>query len=137
MHYNFNRKPFVFYQADITIQESIHNLINLHLFPEHHLRLGQYDYCHFLNRVDVVWERIGSPYQYGRDALTYCYNIDGPGFSVCLLATWGEDQGTAKIDVVSISPDDEVAVEALQVWLTQVVTGRRPPRNPSDGRELR
>ena len=121
----------MFYQLDFDSNEAIHNLINLHLFPDCRLRLSQYDHCRF-HGADVVWERTGSPYVYGQDALTYCYNIDGPGFSICLLATWGQDQGSAKIDVVSISPSGEVAEEALQVWLAQVVTGRRPPRNPSD-----
>ena len=122
----------MFYEVDISMHEAIHNLINLHLFPDCHLRLGQYDHCRF-HDADVVWERTGSPYAYGRDVLTYFYTVDGPGFSVCLYATWGQDQGSAKIDVVSISPNDEVAEEALQVWLARVVTGRRPPRNPSDG----
>lgn len=122
----------MFYKVNFSCNEAIHDLINLHLLPENHMNLGGYDHRRFHDAV-VVWERTGSPYRYGRDVLTYCYNIDGPGFSVCLLATWGEDQGSAKIDVVAITPSDEVAEEALQVWLARVVTGRRPPRNPSDG----
>ena len=121
----------MFYEVDISTHEAIHNLINLHLFPDCHLQLGQYDHCRF-HDADAVWERTGNLYSSGRNAVTYCYNIDGPGFALCLLAIWAEDQATAEIKVVSVGPFDEVALEALRDWLASSVTGRRRARNPSD-----
>ena len=105
--------------------EAVHNLINLHLFPECVLRLGQFDYCEFLG-THVVWERTGKLYAAGRDAITYRYIIDGPGVTLCLLAVWSdEDQATADVHVVATSPDGE----ALNDWLASAVDAKMRPRD--------
>ena len=109
--------------------EAIHDLIDLHLYPQCTLRLGQIDRF-VLAGADIVLERTGNLYSSGKDALTYRYAIDGPGFSVCLLAIWDDpDQATADVRVVPVSPDDDAAVEALQAWLTAVTTARMLPRD--------
>ena len=110
-------------------REAVHNLINLHLFPECVLRLGQFDHCEFLG-TDIVWERTGNLYASGRDAVTYRYSIDGPGFSLCVLAIWSdEDQATADVHVVATFPDRDEARKALRDWLVSAANTRMPPRD--------
>ena len=109
--------------------EAIHNLINLHLYPQCPLRLGQMDRL-ALAGADIVLERTGNLYSSGKDALTYRYAVDGPGFSLCLLASWDDpDQATADVRVGAVSPDDDAAVKALEAWLTAVTTARMLPRD--------
>ena len=109
--------------------EAIHNLINLYLYPQCTFRLGQIDRF-ALAGADIVLERTGNPYSSGKDALTYRYAVDGPGFSLCLLAIWDDpDQATADVRVVAVSPDDDAAVKALEAWLTAVTTARMLPRD--------
>ena len=108
--------------------EAVHNLINLHLFPEQHLRLGQSDRYEFYD-AEIVLERTGNMYSSGKDAITYRYCIDGPRFELCLLAVWSDqDQATADVHVVAISPEDEEA-ESFYEWLLRVVTARMSPRD--------
>ena len=115
--------------------EPIHDLINLHLYPQCTLKLGQTDRF-ALAGADIVLERTGNPYSSGKDALTYRYAVDGPGFSLCLLAIWDDlDQATADVRVVAVSPDDDAAVEALQAWLTAVTMARMLPRDLFAGLE--
>ena len=110
-------------------REATHDLINLHLYPQCTLRLGQSDRYPFAG-ADIVLERTGNPYSFGKDAVTYRYNVDGSGFVVNLLAIWADpDQATADVHVVAISPNNEAAVAALQEWLTAVVTARMLPRD--------
>ncbi len=114
---------------------TVHDLINLHLFPEYRLQLGQFDHCSFCD-AEVVWERTGNLYSYDHNAITYCYNIDGPGFALRVLAIWTEDDATADIEVLAISPDNEGARKALCDWLAQTVTGSWAPRDHSDSLAL-
>ena len=112
-----------------TEREAVHNLINLHLYPEFVLRLGQPERYQF-READIVLERTGNLYSSGKDALTYRYNIDAPGFSLCLLATWNDpDQATADVYVAAITPDSDEAREAAYEWLNSVVNARMPPRD--------
>ena len=105
-----------------SIRETVHDLINLHLFPEYRLQLGQFDHCCFCG-AEVVWERTGNLYSYGHNAITYRYNIDGPGFALRVLAIWTKDDATADIEVLAIYPDNEVIRETLRDWLTRAATG--------------
>ncbi len=110
-------------------REAVHDPINLHLLPQCVLRLGQFNHHEFLG-ADVVWERNGNLYASGRDAITYRYSIDGPGFSLRLLAIWGdEDQATADVHVVATSPNSDDARQALDDWLASTVNTRMPPRD--------
>ena len=109
--------------------EAIHDLINLHLYPQCTLRLGQSDRYTYAG-ADIVLERTGNPYRSGKDALTYRYAVDGRGFSLCLLATWDDlDQATADVRVVAVSPGDDAAADALSQWLIAVTTARMLPRD--------
>ena len=108
--------------------EAIHDLINLHLYPQCTFRLGQSDRYPFAG-ADIVLERTGNPYSSGKDALTYRYAVDGCGFGLSLLAIWDDlDQATADVRVLAMSPDDEAAAEALREWLA-VVTANMLPRD--------
>ena len=119
----------MFIALALPLMEAIHNLINLHLLPESALRAGQSDRTTFRG-ADVVWERTGNMYSSGRDAVTYRYNIDGPGFSACLLAVWpDQDHATADVHVVAITPGDDDAQEAFGQWLASVVNAKMPPRD--------
>ena len=110
-------------------REALHDLINLHLYPQCTLRLGQSDRLAFAG-ADIVLERTGNPYSSGKDALTYRYCLDGPGFRLNLLAIWDDpDQATADVHVVAVSPDDDEAARALQDWLAIVLTARMLPRD--------
>ena len=127
---SFSRMAFsLFIDLSPSQNEAVHNLINLHLFPQCILRLGQFDHCEFCD-AEVVWERTGNPYASGMDPITYRYSIDGPGFSLCLLAIWSdEDQATADVHVVVMSPDRDEAREALRDWLASIVDAKMPPRD--------
>ena len=120
--------------SDLTLAhlEAVHDLINLHIYPQCTLRLGQSDRYPFAG-ADIVLERTGNPYGLGKDAVTYRYAVDGCGFGLSLLATWDDlDQATADVRVVAVSPNDDAAVEALQEWLA-VVTANMLPRDQHAG----
>ena len=119
----------MFIAVEFDLRESIHNLINIHLYPECTYRLGQPERYSFMD-ANVVFERIGNLYSYGQDAVTYRYNIDGPGFELCLLAIYNEpDQATADVRVAAITSDSEETREALRKWLVAIVNAQMQPRD--------
>lgn len=126
----------MFIATDLTTAEHIHNIINLRLFPECALRLGQSDHYAFRD-ARVVVERIGNPFHAGWEARSYRYHLAGPGFAAALMAIWSdEDATTASVQLISISPDDEASREAFREWLVENVDAKRPPPDSFAGLRL-
>ena len=119
----------MFVSLSPSLMEAVHNLINLHLLPDCALRAGQCDRAIFCD-VEIVWQRVGNVWSSGRDAITYKYFIDGPGFSLYLVAIWPDpNQATADVHVGAVTPDNDDAREALEGWLASVFNARVPPRD--------
>ena len=116
---------------ELSTSAAVHDLINLHLFPEYRLQLGQFDHCSFCD-AEVVWERTGNLYSCSQNAITYCYYIDGPDFALRTIAIWTDNQSTADIKVVAVTPDNEGARKALRDWLTRTVTRSWAAHDQSD-----
>lgn len=113
----------------IAQQERFHDLLNLHLYLQVELLRGQTD-CYRLLDAHIEVARTGNPYQWGTQASTYVYSIDGPGFALCLRAVYPEpDDATAAVSVLSIMPDTDHARAACDVWVSTVLDAKVLPRD--------
>ena len=123
----------VFKPDDTHLNEVAHNFVNLHLYPAKIFRLGQHLRYSFRD-AEIILERIGNRYGLGKDALTYRLDIDGPGFTLGLIAVWDDpDQATADVIVCSATPLDEDGRAAIVTWCEETLAAHTPPRDNYTG----
>ena len=123
----------MFILDDPHFNELTHNIVNLHLYPANIFRLGQHLRYSFRD-AEIVLERIGNRHGLGKDPLTYRLDIDGPGFTLGLIAVWNDaDQATADVIVCSASPLDADGRAAIVTWCEETLAAHTPPRDNYTG----
>ena len=96
-----------------------HDFINTEVFPAFIYRLGQSETLKVRN-TDVDYCRTGNLFQDGMNALSYKYRFKSPKFDAIFRAVWkDEDQATASVTLLAISPDTEEAKSAMITWMSR------------------